>query len=289
MFSYNKIAMRYLGKYIEPYLGYFSDLKNDLKKSGMRTTLLEYLSSSILTCIILFVLELPLFAFIFSIIGLGALFSLFMAVVVAIGICVVFFLAFINYPKFIIHDKAKSIENTLPFAGIYLSTIASSQLPPHKIFEIFSKFKEHGEISKEAERIVTDMKAFGLNIYESLEKAVNRTPSKELKELFWSMLSTLKSGGNLDAYLTEKSKTFLDNYRRKLTEFSHSLSIYLEIYLTALVLGAIFFTILTSLMSGFGGVGINVVFIQFFLIFLFIPLISAAFIILIKMSSPGAE
>ena len=289
MTFYNRIAMRYLGKYIEPHLKYFDGLKIDLKKSRMKTTLIEYLSTSLLTCIILFAIELPMFSLIFSIIGLGALFSLFMATIVALGVCAVFFLAFVNYPKFIIRDKSKSIGNTLPFAGIYLTTIASSKLPPHKIFEIFSKFKEHGEISKEAQRIVNDMKAFGLTIHESLQKAVERTPSPEFKELLWSIFSTLKSGGDLDKFLEEKSKTFLDEYRRRLTEFSHSLTIYLEIYLTALVLGAIFFTILTSIMSGFGGVSTSTVSIQFFLIFIFIPMISAAFIVLIKASSPGAE
>jgi len=60
--------------------------------------------------------------------------------------------------------------------------------------------------------------------------------------------------------------------------------------LTALVLGTIFFIVLTSVMSGFTGiVAQNIIFIQFFLIFLFIPLISIAFIILIKTSSPGGE
>lgn len=289
MTFYNRIAMRYLGKYIEPHLKYFGDLKNDLKKSGMKTTLIEYLSTSILTCIILFVVELPMFSLILSIMGLGALFSLFMATLIAVGISIIFFLAFIKYPKFIIRDKSKSIENTLPFAGIYLTTISSSKLPAHKVFEIFSKFKEHGEISKEAQRIVNDMSAFGLTIHESLQKSVERTPSPKFKELLWSIFSTLKSGGDLSKFLEEKSKTFLDDYRRKLTEFSHSLTIYLEIYLTALVLGAIFFTILTSIMSGFGGVSTSTVFVQFFLIFVFIPMISAAFIILVKTSSPGTE
>jgi len=194
-----------------------------------------------------------------------------------------------KYPQIVIGDKARSIGKTLPFAGICLSTIASSRLPPHKIFEIFSKFTEYGEVSKEAKRIVTDMKAFGLNIYDSLERAIKRTPSKDLRDLFWSIMSTLKAGGDLGIYLSEKSKTFLNNYRRKLDEFAHSLTIYLEIYLTALVLGAIFFIILTSIMSGLGGLKVNIVLIQFFLIFLFIPCISFAFIVLIKSASPGGE
>jgi len=288
--DFERFAMRYLIKYIEPHLILFEDLRKDLKMSGLSKTLEEYLSMAILTCVILFVIELPLFSIIFSMLNLGFLFSFFMAITTSILICTFFFVLFVNYPKFIIRDKARDVERTLPFAGIYLSTIASSRLPPHKIFEIFSKFKEYGEVTKEARRIVADMEMFGLNIYDSLERAVDRTPSRELRDLFWSILSTLKSGGDLTIYLGEESKTFLNNYRRKLNEFARSLSIYLEIYLTALVLGTIFFIILTSVMSGFTGiVAQNMVFIQFFLIFFFIPLISTAFIILIKSSSPGGE
>jgi len=290
MAFFEKMAMRYLFKYLEPHLELFSDLREDLKKSGLGKTLEEYLSSSLLTCLILFIVEVPVFTLIFSLLNLGALFSIFMALTTSLLICTFFFILFVNYPKFIIRDRAKSIERTLPFAGIYLSTIASSRLPPHKIFEIFSQFEEYGEVNKEVKRIVRDMKMFGLSIYDSLEKAIDRTPSKELRDLFWSILSTLKAGGDLAAYLREQSKAFLENYRRKLREFARSLSIYLEIYLTALVLGTIFFIILTSLMSGFTGiVAQNLVFIQFFLIFFFVPLISVAFIILIKAASPGGE
>jgi archaellum biogenesis protein FlaJ (TadC family) len=290
MSFYGRIAMQYLGDYLEPHLTLFSDLKKDLKKSRMKKTLLEYLSTTLLTCMILFVVELPVFSLIFSLLGLGFLFSLFMATTVSILICGLFFVIFVNYPKFLISDKAKSIEKSLPFAGIYLSTIASSQLPPHKIFEIFSRFEEYGELTKEMKRIVTDMDMFGLNVYDSLAKSVDRTPSKDLKDLYWTIISTLKAGGDLPTYLFEKSKTFLEDYRRKLKEFAHSLSIYLELYLTALVLGSIFFIILTSVMSGFaGGAASDMIYIQFFLIFFFIPLISAAFIVLIKASSPGGE
>ena len=288
MSSYVRFAINFLSKYVQPHVDFFSELKLDLKKSGLRKTVEEYLSTSILTCLILFVVEVPVISFIFSLLGMGVLFSLIMSVTVSLCISIVFFILFINYPKFLISDKAKEIDRSLPFATIYLSTIASSRLPPHKILEIFSKFKEYGEINGEVKKMVTDMKAFGLNIYDSMDKAVDRSASNDFKELLWSMSSTLKAGGDLSVYLTEKSKTFLSNYRRKLNDFSHSLAVFLEVYLTAIVLGTIFFTILTSIMSGLGGMPVtNIVFIQFFLIFLFMPLISLAFIVLIKASSPG--
>jgi archaellum biogenesis protein FlaJ (TadC family) len=267
-------------------------LKKDLKKSGLGKSLEEYLSMSIMTCIIIFITILPALSLILVLppLALDFVFSFFMSITTTFILCAFFFLLFINYPKFIIRDKARAIKRILPFAGIYLSSISSSRLPPHRIFEIFSEFKEYGELNEEIKKIVNDMKVFGLNVYDSLEKAVERTPSNELRDLFWSILSTLKAGGELSVYLDEESKSFLSEYKRKLNEFAHSLSIYLEIYLTALVLGTIFFIILTSVMSGFTGlVAENILFIQFFLIFFFIPLISSAFIILIKSSSPGGE
>jgi len=289
MSLYEKTAMRYLDKYLEPNLSLFTDLKKDLKMSGLKKTLIEYLCTSVFTCIILFMIELPILSYIFSLLGLGFLFSFFLATTTAVLLSAFFYILFINYPKFIIRDKANSIEKTLPYAGIYLSTIASSGLPPHKIFEIFSKFDEYGEFTAETKRIITDIKMFGLNVYESLERAVERTPSRDLRDLFWTILSTLRAGGDLSVYLTEKSQTYLNSYRRRLSEFANSLSVYLEVYLTALVLGTIFFIILTSVMSGFTGASSNIVMLQFFLIFFFIPLISAAFIVLIKTASPGGE
>ena len=60
-------------------------------------------------------------------------------------------------------------------------------------------------------------------------------------------------------------------------------------------MGAVFFTILTSIISGVpeygaggGGMG-DIITLQFLLIFLFIPMISIMFMFIIKTSSPGGE
>lgn len=196
---------------------------------------------------------------------------------------------FLNYPKFIIRDKVKSIERSLPFSTIYLSTISSSGVPANKMFEIFSNFGKKDEVSEEAKRIVLDMKGFGLNVYEALDRSIERVPSIEFRDLLWSMSSIMKTGGDLSIFLRERSMNYLNNYRRKLNEFARNLAIFLEIYLTVLILGAIFFTILTSIMMGLGGGLGNAVIIQFLIVFVFIPFVTFGFIVLIKASSPGGE
>jgi CHASE2 domain-containing sensor protein len=89
--------------------------------------------------------------------------------------------------------------------------------------------------------------------------------------------------------LKEKASTFLEDYRRRLYEFSHQLTLYIELYLVAIILGSIFFTILTAIFAGIAGVKWDIISVQFFLIAFFIPLVSIFLIIFIKSVAPSGE
>jgi hypothetical protein len=73
-------------------------------------------------------------------------------------------------------------------------------------------------------------------------------------------------------------------YRRKIRKYSQDLSLFTEIYLTLIITGSIFFTVLTSLMASTAG--LEIVLIQAMIAFLFLPLISITFLILMKLRSP---
>jgi flagellar protein FlaJ len=186
-------------------------------------------------------------------------------------------------------DRRKKVDNFLPFATLYLSTAAGTKLTLDKIFKIFSRFSGYKEIVREIDDINNDIENFGIDIYTALERGADRSPSKKLKEVLYGVLSTLRSGGNLYTYLTDKSEALMNDYRRKLVEFSRSLTVYTEIYLTAVVLGGIFFTILTAIISGIGGAPSSIIGLQFLIVFVFIPAISWVFITLIKSATPGEE
>jgi len=287
---YNKISFRVFSQASEFISYYFSDVKLNLKKARIRLSLQEYISIAVMTGFIIFIVSFPILSFLFAFVFKTFLFSFVSSFTVAILLTIGVFLLFMNYPKLIIMEKAKHIDNALPFAALYLSTIASSKLPVHRIFEIFSKFSEYGELTDEIKSITNDMDVFGLDVITALERSVERSPSKMFKEMVWGMLSTIRSGGDLGIYLNETAVNMVSEYRRKLYEFSHQLTIYIEVYLTAIVLGAIFFTILTSIMSGIAQAGTsNIIVVQFLLIFVFMPLISTLFILLIKSITPGGE
>lgn len=288
---YNKISFRMFSQFSERVSYYFGDVRLALKRARIKLSLQEYISISIMTCFIIFITSFPVLSLLFGFVFQTFLFSFISSFTVTIVITIGIFLLFMNYPKLVIKEKAKSIDNALPFATLYLSTIASSKLPVHKIFEIFSKFGKYGGLAEEIKSIQNDMDVFGLDVNSALERAVERSPSKLFKEMIWGMLSTIQSGGDVSIYLKETAVNMVNEYRRKLYEFSHQLTIYIEVYLTTIVLGAIFFTILTSIMSGISG-GVDttgMIVMQFILIFVFIPLVSTLFILMIKSITPGGE
>jgi flagellar protein FlaJ len=253
----------------------------------MRISAQEYISRGILLTFIVFAFEISLLSIIFTIILKNFLAGLVTSLTASFFLTSIFFLTYLNYPKVLINSKSKKIENFLPFASLHLATIASSKLPLNKMFQIFSKFDIYEDFTAEIRKIESDIHLFGIDVNTALERAIERTPSKNFRELLWGILSTNRSGGDLAIYLKEKSKSFMAEYRRKLYEFSHQITIYIEIYLTAIILGAVFFVILTSIMSGISGTTQSTLMLQFFLIFLFLPLVSGVFLFMIKSSAPG--
>ena len=270
--------------WIEPY---FPELREDLKMARMRISAREYIARSIFISFLVFVAEVPLLSFIFGLVFQAFLFSFIFSFTISIFLAASFFFLSLNYPKLIAKERAKKIEKDLPFATLFLSTIAGSKLPLYRIFSIFSEFGEYGEINREISDITRGVEAFGMDINTSLQRAIERAPSKNFKDLLWGLLSINKTGGEMDVFLREKSKALMEEYRRKLYEYSRQLMLIIEIYLTAIVLGAIFFTILTAIMGGMAGGGGSLIVIQFLLIFIFIPLITFGLLFVIKSMNPG--
>jgi hypothetical protein len=75
------------------------------------------------------------------------------------------------------------------------------------------------------------------------------------------------------------------DYQRKIRKFSQDLSLYIEIYLTLIITGSIFFIILSSIIAVLSA-GLETVVIQSFIIFVLLPIFSIMFIVLIKSLSP---
>lgn len=285
-----KLSFRFFGRHLEKYVSYFDSIKSDLQKSNLGLSLSEYVYISFFVLLLVFLIEFPLIVVITSIIfkeaAIAFLFSFTITVLILLGV----FFMFYTYPSMIAGARKKNIDSALPFATTYMATIASSGAPPSTMFKVLAQFEEYGEIAKESEKINRDIEAFGMDLVGSIRKTASRTPSTEFKELLWGLDTVLTTGGDLSDYLHEKSKAFMQEYRRSLEKYSKTLSLFIEIYLTIILVGSIFFIIMSSLMSVFGAGELNLLlsFSQFLVVFFVLPFVSIGFVILVRTISPSA-
>jgi len=285
----SKYAFRLFGDVAKKMEAYFPELKNDLKRADLKISSQEYIANALFASLLSFIVTLPFLAFSLSIAIGTFLFSYLMTITLTVVLPVSVFFIYLNYPKSLIKDREKKIDSYLPFSTLYLTSILSSGLPFHKALRVFIEFSGHKSVVEEMRKIVNDIEFYGLDTISALERAINRTPSRKLRELLYGILATIRSGGNIFTFMKERTSDFFMDYRRKLFEFSRSMTIYTQIYLVAVILGTIFFIILTSVVSAIGGAAQNILDLQLFMIFVFLPMISILFLFLVKKAQPAWE
>jgi len=276
------LAIKMFGELVEQNIGYFDTLKSRLKQSRMRYTVQEYVSILLFLSLITFMVTIIFGSFFFSLITAYAAYSYTFSIVLSIMLSAGVFGLGYYMPTL----KAKGMENRitkqLPFITMYMASAASANMPPKHIFKMASL--KGGIIGEECKRIYRDIELLGMDVNTAISKAANRTPSPRFAELLWGMLSVITRGGNLADYLDEKAKEFMRQYRRSLADYSKQISFYTEIYITLVIVGTLFFIVLSAIMGPL--VGADVLLLQTFLVFFFVPAVSAGFLVLLKGLSP---
>jgi flagellar protein FlaJ len=284
--EYSDFCYKVMGSYSLYLLDYFESLRPQLSKADIEITLPEYISMILFSA---------LAAWAVSFLGLGTMMALSMgASGIIMGLIIGIFMAltvsagFYLYPSIIIKSRASKIRDTLPFATMYLSTLAGTGTALPEIFKNLAEVDEYGEVANEAEKISRDIETFGMDVSEALERAANRTPSEDFKELMWGINHVITTGGSLREFLQQRSEKLMDDYQRRIQEFSENLSLLVEMYITLIIVGSIIFTAMSAVMSSFADISPTLlVNIQVAAIFFGLPVISGMFILLVDGMSPG--
>jgi len=280
-----KQAFEFFKAPIRRYEKFFSPLKNDLQRAHITIPPEHWAGLSIFVGLmtffvsIFFIVPFTFVLFGFSGIALAFAFAPFFG---AGGFLLAYF-----YPKLVADERKKKIDNALPFGTLYMTTLARSGFPPQNIFKLMASFKEYGELSHEASKISNDVEALGLDLPEALTRAMKRSPSSDWTELLAGMKTSITVGGDLAKYLDEKAKGFVAGYKRRLEEYSNFLTLLIEIYITLVIVGAIFFIVVSSVMSTIGAVPVELLkATNLLIIAVGIPVLTAVFILIAKSLSP---
>ncbi len=268
---------------------YLAQLSGDLVKAHISITKEKWISLVFFTTTICFIAAL-VFGFMWAaVMGINA-YRILIVFVASLTVSAASGALAYYYPSIVASERKKKIENSIAFATIYMATIVRSGFPPQHMFRALSKFKEYGEISTEAALVSRDMDIFGVDMPTALSRAINRSPSQGWADLLGGLKTATAIGGDLGAFLDEKSKGFVADYRRRLQDFSNVLSILIEVYITLVIVGAVFFIVTTSIMVAIGGISTTTVkTISYTMVLVGIPVLTAAFILIIKGVSPLDE
>jgi flagellar protein FlaJ len=198
-------------------------------------------------------------------------------------------IAFYAYPVLRADGMKKNIEAELPFTTSYMAILAGAGVSPDRIFRSLTNKRVSPAISVEARTVVRDVELFGFDVISALENASKRTPSQKFKEMVEGFIGTIHSGGSLSAYLTSRSRQYMDAKRVTLRKFGDTLSILAEFYVTMLVVGPLTFVVMLAVMGMLGGGSglMNPVLLLMLLTYVGIPAGSLAFLMLLDIISPG--
>jgi len=284
------LAYRLIGEKTDRVMPLFEDLGLNLQKAGLKVNFKAYLSLTLfatsfisvtalifIPCLLTFVFNTPFFPAVLFGVG-GGLFAVAFAII-----------GFYFYPIYRADKLKREVEDELPFTTGYMAILASAGVSPEKIFYSISNLSLPLTVSEEAKNIVRDVNLFGLDIISALEKTSKRTPSERFREMLEGFISTIHSGGNLAAYLREKSGQHMNLKRISLHKFSDTLSVLSEFYVSLLITGPLLMVIMLAVMAMLGGGnlgGLGPDLLLNLLTYLGIPLGSVIFLIILDAVSP---
>jgi flagellar protein FlaJ len=305
MNSYERFCFNLLGKRMKGKREEYAQLRNDLISARLRIPFEVYISTALVSSIIVgflaagfigilsWVLKLPNLikykgAVPGFIAGLTPYSLVIGTILITIFSLIVFggitYAVFIMYPGVEAGNRRRNIDATLPYAINYVTSMSTAGITPAEVFRLLGDSPIYGESSVESRYIAREIDIFGRDLIDALRLVSSSTPSKRMKEFLQGAMASISSGGNLTDYFRNKADQYALENRQTQKLFLDTLALISESYVTAMVAGTLFLIILQSIMSVLSGD--NKPMFLYAITYIMIPLGSAAFVVMISSLTP---
>ncbi len=245
--KYKTFCYRLLGSQFKK--GKYDNLTDQLKSANMMYTAEIFLSTMIVTGIIVAIASFLLYCTIFlMILSIDSWIS-YVLILTAISSSMGFSIFFIVL-KMRISNRQLQIDQEIPFTLSELSVLASTGLTPIKIVRHIAKRKEaNPQITAEFKKIVHKIDIEGKDIVTALSETATETPSEKFRETLWDLSNMIHQGGDLDEYLRQKADQTMQLRRDIQKTFTEKLAGYLEMYVSLVLMSVLFLGIAAFLMN----------------------------------------
>ena len=191
---------------------------------------------------------------------------------------------FAVYPDLRVYRRRRGIEDHLGYAVNYMAAMAAAGTPPATLFRDVAQQPLYKDVADECRWIARDMELFGRDLVTALDHGIRRTPSPRMEEFLQGAKTTITAGGDLRDYLVRKAEHLLLENRRRQREFLDGLGVISESYVTVVIAGPLFLSVMLTVMMLFGGGPSSALLFAFALVFLLLPLSHVAFMFAVKSS-----
>lgn len=186
-------------------------------------------------------------------------------------------------------SRARSIDNRLPYAINFISTMASAGATPPAVFRSLAKQDLYGAVADEAAWINRDLEVLGYDVVTSLNKAIDRSPSAKFQDFIQGVITVLTSGGDLKTYFISKADQFMYENVQEQKKFLESLGVLAESFVVVVVAAPLFLIVMLSVMTLFGADANQMLLIGYVMTVLMLPLAQAGFAVTIGSMNPEAD
>jgi flagellar protein FlaJ len=267
----------------------YTKLRETLLKARMFVPVERWLSRAVFYSLIAAVSTVAIYILMrFLILSLTTEFSLdatdlMLSMLFALGTFGASYVGFSIYPRIKAWERKGAIDMNLPYAIGYISAMALIGVYPYTIFKKLAEAEEtYGEVSKEVQLLVRDVEFLGFDFITGLKKLIATTPSVNMRAFLQGAVTTALSGGEMGSYFVRTAEEYMEERRRKYEDFIDTLGLLAEFYVIGMVAAPLLLVVVLSIMVFLGGAslaGLSAI------IYLVIPLGSAAFIFLVGMLS----
>lgn len=288
----NEIAFDIFGDYFGRRREKFGSVSENLMKARIYVPMERWLSKAafysiigVIVALFMYLLMKLMLSFIQKS-GFLSSFGLMDVILILAGIVIAFFSVFFSFyflPQIKAWERKGKIEELLPYAIGYISSMASIGVIPYEIFKKLSGMGEnYGEVSNEAKQIVRDVELLGFDFITALRNLATVTASPQMRSFMQGAVTTTLSGGEMGSYFINAAKMYMEERRRKYGDFITMLGLFAELYVVGLVAGPLLIVVVMSIMCFLGSASLATLAA---IVYIIIPLGSTGFIFLIGMQS----
>jgi archaeal flagellar protein FlaJ len=227
-------------------------MQDNLSKAAVKITFQVYLGlmafATLLAAVLGFGVSLLIFsirlpfipAFVFSII------AAMLAGIAVFGFCYV-------YPVLTISSKVRKIEANLPLTANFMAVLASSGMPPERIFRSLANVGDEFGVGEEMRRTIADTELMGIDLNDALKRASVRSASRKFGSMLDGIVTTSHMGGDLSSFLRDESEKAKKIRVTSMKSFLDSLAGMAEVYVSVMIALPLVLVVMLSVMSFLGG------------------------------------